>query len=72
VMSARLKGVLSDGSGATFSDRETEFAFRTGGGFDVYLTPGVVLNLDAAYLGADDTLDDFSFATLGGGLEFRF
>ena len=57
---------------SNFSQRETEFAFRVAGGFDFYLTPHVLLNLDAAYLGADDELSDFSFATLGGGVEFRF
>ncbi len=70
-VSARIKGTrFVDGS--RFSARKTEAAFRYGGGFDVYLSPGMVLNLDAAYYSPGGDLEDFSFAALGGGLEIRF
>ena len=72
LVSARIRGHPNDPLEPNFSQRETEFAFRVAGGLDFYLTPHVLLNLDAAYLGADGELSDFSFATLGGGVEFRF
>ena len=50
----------------------SEFAFRLSGGLDFYMTPSVILVLDAAYGGANDDLSDFNFATLGAGLDFRF
>ena len=58
--------------GSEFDRGKTEGVFRPSAGVDLYLTPYVLLNLDAAYLAPGGDLGDFSFSTLGGGLELRF
>jgi hypothetical protein len=69
--SARIKGTRF-GSGTAFSVRETDIVFRGGGGFDVYVSPHVVLNFDTAYYAPGGELGDFAFGAIGGGIELRF
>ena len=70
-MTAQVKGTrFSDGR--RFNNTETEGVFRPSLGFDLYLTPHLLLNVDAAYVGPGDDLEDFAYGTVGGGLELRF
>lgn len=52
--------------------RRDDFAFRAAGGLDFYLTPYWAIYGEAAYLLPVGEVDDFPFATFGGGLLFRF
>jgi opacity protein-like surface antigen len=52
--------------------RRDDFAFRGAGGFDLYLSPHWALYGEAAYLLPAGDVDDFDYATFGGGFFFRF
>lgn len=49
-----------------------DFVFRFGGGFDVYATDHVVVNIGASYLLPLGELSGVDLFTVGGGIEFRF
>ena len=53
-------------------DMNTNAAFRGSAGFDIYLSPSVVVNLNAAFVSPTGDLDFVKFGQLGGGLTFRF
>jgi len=55
-----------------FSQQDTNAAFRGSVGFDVYLSPSVAVNLNAAFVSPAGDLDVVKFGQLGGGLTFRF
>ena len=55
-----------------FSVNDTNAAFRGSFGFDIYLSPSFLLNLDAAFTSVHGDLDAVKFGQLGGGLTFRF
>lgn len=56
----------------TQSRNYTDFVFRFGGGFDVYATDHVVVNIDANYLAPVGEVSGAGLFTIGGGIEFRF
>jgi opacity protein-like surface antigen len=50
-----------------------EFAFRLGGGLDVYVTKNVAITVDATYvLPVSVTLDDLDYVSVGWGVLLRF
>jgi hypothetical protein len=53
-------------------NRKDDFAFRGAVGLDFYLTPSWALYGEAAYLLPTGDVDDFAYATFGGGILFRF
>jgi opacity protein-like surface antigen len=50
----------------------TDFVFRFGGGFDVYATEHVVVNVGASYLLPLGEVSGVDVYTVGGGVEYRF
>jgi hypothetical protein len=50
----------------------TDFVFRFGGGFDVYATDHVVVNIGASYLLPLGEVSGVDLFTVGGGIEYRF
>jgi hypothetical protein len=50
----------------------TDFVFRFGGGFDVYATDNIVVNLDVNYLVPLGDVSGVGMYTVGGGIEYRF
>ncbi len=50
----------------------TDFAFRLGGGFDVYATDHVVVNIGASYMFPLGEVSGVQLFTVGGGIEYRF
>lgn len=50
----------------------TDFVFRFGGGFDVYATDHVVVNIGASYLLPLGQVSGVDLYTVGGGIEYRF
>ncbi len=53
--------------------REWDFAIRTGGGVDVYLTNNVAISVDATYVyPVADDLDGLDYLSIGWGLLYRF
>jgi opacity protein-like surface antigen len=50
----------------------TDFVFRFGGGFDVYATDNVVVNIGASYLLPLGEVSGVDLFTVGGGIEYRF
>jgi opacity protein-like surface antigen len=52
--------------------RRDDFAFRGAAGIDIHLTRNWTLYGEAAYLLPAGDVDDFAYATLGGGFLFRF
>lgn len=71
----RVEPWLMPGVGVLDIDRNGRregFAFRFAGGLDTYLTPHVALYLEAAYLQPTGDVQDFAYATFGGGVLFRF
>lgn len=61
----------ADGRGG-FSNDEADFAVRLGGGLDFYLNENVILMSEIAWVKPTDDLDDFSYLTIGAGLQYRF
>jgi len=61
-----------DDVGAGLSDDATELVTRFGGGLDVYATENIVINVDAAYLGANGSLDGLDFIPILWGAQYRF
>ena len=61
-------------SNVDFSEDEWEPAFRVGGGFDVYVTRGILFNLEVSsvYSDAKPFGEDFPFVSVSGGLGYRF
>jgi opacity protein-like surface antigen len=49
-----------------------DFVFRFGGGFDVYATDHVVVNIGASYLLPLGEVSGVDLFTVGGGIEYRF
>ncbi|MCH7869978.1 MAG: porin family protein [Myxococcales bacterium] len=68
---SQLKFVALE-TGERFSDKDTNILFRPGVGIDYYLTPSLVLGLEASYVSVGGDLDEVRFGLLGGGLSFRF
>lgn len=61
--------------GLVFTEKKGEdegFFARMGGGVDLYLTDNLVVELEISYVLPAGDLDDFQFATFGGGLLYRF
>ena len=56
----------------TLSRDYTDFVFRFGGGFDVYATDHVVVNIGASYLFPLGEVSGVDLYTVGGGIEYRF
>ncbi len=55
------------------SEDSTDFIFKGGGGFDVYLTEHFVLGFEVTYSVTDGgDFDDFEWTTVGAGLQYRF
>jgi len=50
----------------------TDFVFRFGGGFDIYATEHIVVNVDANYLAPLGQVSGTGMFTIGGGIEYRF
>jgi hypothetical protein len=67
--SARLAIV---GVPVTQSRDYTDFVFRFGGGFDIYATEHVVVNIGASYLLPLGEVSGVELYTVGGGIEYRF
>jgi hypothetical protein len=49
-----------------------DFVIRLGGGFDVYATDHVVVNIGASYLVPLGEVSGVQLFTVGGGVEYRF
>lgn len=64
-----IEGEASAG-GITVDD--TDFAIRVGGGVDGYVTENWVLFVESAWVKPTDTLEDFSYVTVGAGIQYRF
>lgn len=58
--------------GTTFVDGDFETALRFGTGIDVYATPNVVLGIGVDYVLPFGQLEDFSYVSIGWGLQYRF
>ncbi len=58
--------------GTQFRESGTDILFRMAGGLDIYVTPSIVLNLDAAYATSGGDVSGVKFGQLGGGVTFRF
>jgi hypothetical protein len=56
----------------TQSRKFTDFVIRLGGGFDVYATDHVVVNIGASYLFPLGEVSGVKLFTAGGGIEYRF
>jgi len=56
----------------TQSRRYTDFVVRLGGGFDIYTTDHVVVNIGATYLFPLGEVSGVNLFTVGGGIEYRF
>jgi opacity protein-like surface antigen len=56
----------------TQSRKFTDFVIRLGGGFDVYATDHVVVNISASYLFPLGEVSGVELFTAGGGIEYRF
>ena len=56
----------------TQSRHPMDFVFRFGGGFDVYATDHVVVNIGASYLLPLGEVSGVDVFTVGGGIEYRF
>jgi hypothetical protein len=56
----------------TQSRSYTDFVVRLGGGFDVYATDHVVVNISAGYLFPLGEVSGVELFTAGGGIEYRF
>jgi len=54
------------------NQRRDDIAFRFAGGLDAYVTPRFALYLEAAYMQPTGDVKDWSYATYGAGLLFRF
>ena len=52
--------------------RETEFAFRVGGGVDFYATPHIVLTLETDYMRPAGKLHNYDYVSIGLGMQYRF
>ena len=63
-------GILSIDSDA--QHREDDFAFRSAAGLDLYLTPHWALYGEVAYMLPAGDVDDYDYATFGGGFLYRF
>jgi hypothetical protein len=50
----------------------TDFVFRLGGGFDLYATDHVVVNIGATYMLPLGEVSGVDLFTVGGGIEYRF
>ncbi len=74
VMSADIE--LRDPVGLEFtglkSTSENEFAFRFGGGIDLYATEHVVVSLEADYVLPFRSLDTLDYITVSWGFQYRF
>lgn len=67
----RADSTISDpifGIGGT----NTDLTFRFGGGVDTYLTEHMIANFEITYVNPTDTVSDFDYLSLGGGIQFRF
>jgi hypothetical protein len=51
---------------------DMDFVIRLGGGFDVYATDHVVVNIGASYLVPLGRVSSVQLFTVGGGIEYRF
>jgi opacity protein-like surface antigen len=69
---SNLQDALAPGIGISNIEKETEFAFRFGGGIDLYATKNVVVTLDADYVMPFGNLDELDFITIGWGFQYRF
>lgn len=69
-------GVLRRAAGGTPSQSEDDvdagYAARFGAGVDVYLTRRILVSVAAHYVLPTGAVDDVSYITAGGGLQFRF
>jgi opacity protein-like surface antigen len=66
-------GVIeAEASAGGLSVDETDFAIRIGGGFDAYLNENWLLFVESAWVKPTDELEDFSYVTVGAGIQFRF
>ena len=52
--------------------REDDFVFRFAAGLDLYLTPHWALYGEAVYMLPTGDVDDYAYATFGGGFLYRF
>jgi len=73
----RLEPYLIAGIGLLDIDEDDrrqrdDFAFRGGVGVDVHLSPHWTIYGEAAYLLPTGEVDDYDYATVGGGILFRF
>jgi opacity protein-like surface antigen len=69
----RIKAKVTNSStGVIQSRHHSDFVFRLGGGFDVYATENVVVNIGASYLFALGEVGGVDLYTIGGGIEYRF
>lgn len=69
--SARVRATRFE-DGARFSERRTTGVLRPAAGLDLYVSPNILLNFDAAYAIPHEELREFRFGTLAAGVEFRF
>ena len=63
---------LENTDGSFGDQRDTGFASRVGGGFDLYLTEGFGVSLDSSYVIPAGKLDDYRYGQIGLGLFFEF
>jgi len=67
-----LKTKLRSSTGQRNTDRDTEFAIRSGLGLDYYLNSNVVLTIESDYLRGFNKLNDIDYVTVSGGVQYRF
>jgi len=60
------------GAGFPRANAASGFALRFGGGAEIHITRHIAIILDASYLMASGDLDDFDYASLGWGVQYRF
>jgi opacity protein-like surface antigen len=66
-------GVLyAEASGGGRSIDDEGFAVRVGGGMDFYATENIVLTGEVNFVQPTGDVDDLSYVTIGGGLQYRF
>ena len=51
---------------------DTDFAIRVGGGIDFYVNDNIVLGPEIAWVKPTGNMEDFSYLTIGAGLQYRF
>jgi opacity protein-like surface antigen len=58
--------------GGSDTDRDSDFAYRLGGGVDFYATKNVVVSADAEYVGTPFGDVDVEYVSVGLGVQYRF